>query len=253
MAITFVQYAEAETGAGTSITLNVPTGAAAGDLLLAIVQTNGTRVTASSMDFSSGARKWELVNQYTYGVLTVRMYWRIMASGDTSWAFTTTANAIIQGVVLAYNDSAPLWCVQIPGNSQLLTDSNALTASSEVGFIEDGVLMYVGLAYKSGGTITGISLDQGTSRRNYVNAGATAAISVADTITTGEQRTAVTSTVTTSSGNPSDHVALTWSFQSTPTGEMYDPAELIDGSFATKNVQVYKGRDSAADDTAGAA
>jgi hypothetical protein len=251
MAITFVQYAEAETGAGTSITLNVPAGAAAGDLLIAVIQTNGTRVTASSMNFSPGAALWELVQFVDYGFHFTRVYWRVMKSGDTSWAFTTTASAVIQGLVLAYNESGTAnWVMTNPPGT--LTDSNALTATSEVGFVENGVLFYVGQAYKSGGTITGISLDQGTSRRNYINAASTSAIAWADTITTGEQRTAVTSTVTTASGNPTDHVAFTFYAQSAATVEMYDPAELIDGA-QSRTVQVYKGRDTAAADTVGAA
>jgi hypothetical protein len=250
MAITFVQYAEAETAAGTSISLSVPAGAAAGDLLVAFIQHGGSRTTVSSTNFSSGQGKWQLIH-YDNVALDTYVYWRVMESGDTSWTFNVTASNIINGVIVAYNESTTAkWCMS--GGSNPNADTSALTATSEVGFVEDGILFYSSFAYKVGGTITGITSDQGTQRRSLVNAGGTAAIAVYDTITTGEQRTAFTSTVTTTSGNPSDHYALNpfWA-QSTPDSGMYDPADLIDGS-TSRTVQVYKGRDTAALDTVGA-
>jgi hypothetical protein len=252
MAITFVQYAEAETASGTSLSLSVPAGAAAGDLLVAFIQHGGTRATASSTAFSPGQRKWQQSYFDAAGALDTYVYWRVMESGDTSWTFNVTANNIIQGVIVAYNESTTAkWCMS--GGSNPNADTSALTATSEVGFVEDGILFYSSFAYKAGGTITGITSDQGTQRRSAVNAGGTAAIAVYDTITTGEQRTAFTSTVTTTGGSPTDHYALNpfWA-QSTPDSGMYDPADLIDGSVSSRTVQVYKGRDTAALDTVGA-
>lgn len=256
MAITFVAKDDQSTTGATSITLNVPAGAAVGDLLLAFVHTTGTKVTASSNDFSNGSNKWVTIGRQVSGGTTITSwaFWRIMQSGDTSWTFSTTASVQTQGSVLAYNESGtPKWLVSQSGDASVVSDSNALTNSGAAdAYVYDGIILQVTYAFRSGGTILTLTHDVGTQRVSFVNGNSNLGLAVYDQIGTGDLASAFTSTLTTTSSlAPGDHYAMAYTVQSTPTSDLYDPAELIDAS-VTRNVQVYKGRDTAAADTTGA-
>lgn len=251
MAITYVANHSAET-TSTSITLNVPSGAAAGDLLLAFVHSAGTRATTAGTDFSAGVGKWTLLATGQSSVDDYFVYKRIMQSGDTSWSWSTTASAITQGAIVAYNDSSPKWCVtNAPGVSEPLDSNGNSSPAPAAPYVYDGCVVYCGMAYRSSTGLTGISIDQGTSRLATVNAGGTMALAIYDSIGTGNVGAAFTST-TTSTSPPSDHIAFSTTFQSTPTGELYDPSELIYADFDVTG-HVYKGRNTAAEDTVGVA
>lgn len=257
MAITFVAKADTSTTAATSITLSVPAGAAAGDLLLAFVHTTGTKVTASANDFSNGANKWtQMGHQLTGGSsITSWAFYRIMQSGDTSWTFSTTASVKTQGSVLAYNESGTAkWLVTGSGDQVAVNDNSALTNSAPLdAFVNDGVLLQVSFVFRSGLSLLTLTHDVGTQRVSFVNGDGSMLLAVYDQIGTGNLESAFTSTATsTGSVDPTDHYAMTYSVQSTPTSDMYDPADLIDASVAVTS-HVYKGRDTAAADTTGAA
>lgn len=256
MAITFVQYHDANVAAGTSITLNVPAGAAAGDLLLAFIHTAGTRVTASATDFGYGSNKWKPLTIYVTNPETIRpyVYYRIMQSGDTSWAFTTTANARTQGAIVAYNESGTAKWMMSQGSSTLMgqEDPESNTATAPPGYVYDGLMVYGTFAYRAGGTITDIAHDQGTGRLEVIDAASTFGMKISDDISTTAIDTTLTSTVTVATGTVGDHIPFMLTVQSSATGDLYDPADLIDATW-TRTSHVYKGRDTAADDTVGAA
>jgi hypothetical protein len=255
MAITFVAKDDQSATAATSITVNVPAGAAVGDLLLAFIHTTGTKVTASSNDFAQNGGKWVLLGRQVSGGSTITnwAYYRIMQSGDTSWTFSTTASVQTQGTVVAYNESGtPKWLIGNSGDQAQVADSSALTNSTaQDAFVNDGIIIQVTFAYRSGGTILTLTHDVGTSRVSFVNGNSNLGMAVYDQIGTGDLASAFTSTLTTTSSlAPSDHYAMAYTVQSTPTGEFYDPADLIDASAAWTG-HVYKGRDLAANDTTG--
>lgn len=256
MALTFVAKADASTTGATSITLSVPAGAAAGDLLVAFVHTVGTKTTGSANDFSNGSNKWvEMGHRIGGGSTSTNWaFYRIMQSGDTSWTFSTTASVRTQGSVLAYNDTTPKWIVSGSGDQAEVQDSNALTNSAAVdAYVYDGAILQVTFAYRSGGTILTLTHDVGTQRVSFVNGDSQLGLAVYDQIGTGNVESAFTSTLTTTSSlAPTDHYAMAYTIQSTPTGELYADADLIDGS-RTPASHVYKGRDTATDDTTGAA
>lgn len=254
MAITFVAKADSSTTGATSITLSVPAGAAAGDLLIALVHTYGTKVSSSANDFSNGSGKWTTLNRANASNVNIYGFVRIMQSGDTSWTFSTTASVKTQGTVLAYNESGtPAWVVGNAGDGTVSNDNNSLTNDLADGYVYDGALLQVTFANRSGGTILTLTHDVGTQRVSFVNGDSNLGLAVYDQIGTGDVASAFTSTLTTTSSlTPSDHVTMIYTIQSTPTVEMYDTFDLVDAT-AAWNSHVYKGRDTAAADTTGAA
>jgi len=254
VAITFVAKADTSVTAATSITLSVPSGAAAGDLLLAFIHTTGSKIVTAN-DFSNGANKWNHMGRQLSGGSTITSwaFWRIMQSGDTSWTFTTTASVQTQGTVLAYNESAtPTWLVSNSGDVAIVNDTSALTNSAAVdAFVNDGVIVQVSFCFRSGGTVLTLTHDVGTQRVSFLNGNSNLALAVYDQINTGDVSSAFTSTATTTSSlAPGDHYAMAFTVQSTPTSDLYDVADLIDGTVAWTGY-VYKGRDLAANDTTG--
>lgn len=241
MAISFVQYHEAFSNAATSITLNVPTGAAAGDLLLASITSDGSKVSSTANDFSWGSNLW--VQLYNSVFNDFWQFWRVMESGDTSWTFTTTASSKMYGAIVAYNESGTAnWCVSTTGVEE---DTSSSTATGRVD-VESGIGISGSWATGSG-VMTGITHDVGTSRVSGVNAAGTSALALYEH--TGPAHTAFTSTV--AGSPPNDHWANSIAFYTLPTAVFYDPADAIDAS-GTRTGYTYKGRDTAAADTVGA-
>lgn len=82
------------TGA-TTITLNRPTSAVAGDMLLATIATSGATITPPT--------GWTVVGSTSNTGVRTTMFWRVATGSDpTSWAFTLSASQKAAGQIIAY-------------------------------------------------------------------------------------------------------------------------------------------------------
>ncbi len=138
--ITFVGSTPTQIASATSISIPVPTGAAAGDLLIVgtlnrggsggITPTGWTLVSASAAASFSGSSTSQ------YGSIYTRVY----QPGDpTSFTFTQSINDRINGVMLAFRSAAGI-SVGVQANSVSSNDSGnvatiAPVTPAEAGFV----------------------------------------------------------------------------------------------------------------------
>jgi hypothetical protein len=241
MAISFVAYDDAYTNSGTTVVTTVPTGAAAGDMLVLITAATQGRSTTAGAPFAPGANIWQTIGAHIGGsTMIVAVRYRIMESGDTNWTYTLSTTGAVRAVMLAYTDTAPDWSIS---GCTVTDDTSAATNFSDGTRVSDGVALNIGTAYRSS-LLTGISIDNGTSRIESVNT--QIGIAVRDSTTGGSF------TSTTTGSAPLDHYTFALWMQSSATGEMEDDVDLL-AATPINDGYVYKGRDLATADNTGAA
>jgi hypothetical protein len=234
MALSFVQFSDNYTNSGTSLSMSVPSGAAAGDVLIAVVTfVSGARTSASATDFG-GNNKWTYLSTTSSSSQTW-YYWRIMQSGDTSWTYSTTSAGPIKGTIVAYTDTSPKWYTSLFAQA----DSTAATASATV-TVASGLAIAISSAYRSS-SMTGISMNLGTSR--VASTSTQIAHAIYDDTTGG------VFTSTTTGSTPTDHFIAGMRLSSAESSDFYDLVKI--DSSNTDTGWIYKGRDTAADDTTG--
>ncbi len=124
-----------------SITLNVPSGVANGDELIAALTIQNT---TPAMTAPGG---WTLVTSISNATANgqIRVYRRIASSEPASYTWTTNSNGRLQGVMRAYRNSDTT--VTPFGSGQANSSSTVVTAPGQTTTLDRSMLVWVGAEF----------------------------------------------------------------------------------------------------------
>lgn len=135
--------AQASIGGATKLTISTPSGAVAGDLLIAFIATT----TGSAQTFSGDSARWSsaLFNGQ-YGAGNIAAFWAIHDGTTSSWDFTYSGTGKASaGAIVAYRGAA----YDVVGTPVTATPASSITLSQA-----NSVALFVGYNTNNSTTIT---------------------------------------------------------------------------------------------------